>query len=207
MGVVFIVLFFSFLVESLLIFAFFRGMQAYFALYWWFLTRVVNSGQITSNAFFFIIFFAQNAYLSILLGFWFFFLTWRIDFYMQECETKCFGETKKSFIILWFYFYGLFFLFWAVPFSFSGISAFFSFLTFFSGRVFFWVVLVVVRGGRKMIFFIIHKQIFQDFSIFLYIFLILYRLFFVKPLLKNKSGKKKQNFCKYLFSSNYDLVN
>lgn len=28
----------------------------------------------------------------------------------------------------------------------------------------------------------------------------------MKSLLKNKSGKKKQNFCKYLFSSNYDLV-
>lgn len=139
--------------ESLLIFAFFRGMQAYFALYWWFLTRVVNSGQITSNAFFFIIFFAQNAYLSILLGFWFFFLTWRIDFYMQECETKCFGETKKSFIILWFYFYGLFFLFWAVPFSFSGISAFFSFLTFFFGEGVFLGCSCCCSGWEKDDFF------------------------------------------------------
>ena len=130
--------------------------------------------------------------MLICLFFWVFdfsFLTWRIDFYMQECETKCFGETKKSFIILWFYFYGLFF--------FSGLFLLVFFLEFqlFSGRVFFWVLVVVVQGGRKMIFFIIHKQIFQDFSIFLYIFLILYRHFFLWNLYsKINQGKRSKIF-------------
>jgi len=138
--------------------------------------------------------------MLICLFFWVFdfsFLTWRIDFYMQECETKCFGETKKSFIILWFYFYGLFFfsgLFLLV--FFWNFSFFFSFLTFFfRGGCFFWVVLVVVvRGGRKMIFFIIHKQIFQDFSIFLYIFLILYRHFLWNLYSKINQGKRSKIF-------------
>lgn len=48
-----------------------------------------------SSCFFFLIFFAQNAHFFLMLG---------IDFLYARCETKCFGETKKSFIILWFYF-------------------------------------------------------------------------------------------------------
>jgi len=171
-------------------------MQAYFALYWWFSTWVVNSRQFTSNAFFFIIFFAQNAYLSILLGFWFFFFNVAHWFLYARVWNKMFWRDKKKFhnpVILFLRFV---FLFWAVPFSFSGISAFFFLSNFFvGGGCFFWVVLVVVRGGRKMIFFIIHKQIFQDFSIFLYIFLILYRHFFLWNLYsKINQGKRSKIF-------------
>ena len=121
--------------ESLLIFAFFRGMQAYFALYWWFLTWIVNSRQFTSNAFFFIIFFAQNAYLSILLGFWFFFFNVAHWFLYARVWNKMFWRDKKKFhnpVILFLRFV---FLFWAVPFSFFlEFQLFFSFLTFFFGE-------------------------------------------------------------------------
>jgi hypothetical protein len=44
-----------------------------------------------SSCVFFLIFFAQNAHFFLMLG---------IDFLYARCETKCFGETKKSFIIL-----------------------------------------------------------------------------------------------------------
>lgn len=183
-------------------------MQAYFALYWWFPTWVVNSCQISSNAFFFIIFFAQNAYLSILLGFWFFFLTWRIDFYMQECETKCFGETKKSFIILWFYFYDLFFFSGLFLLVFLEFQLFFFLSNFFVGEgVFFGLFLLLFGVGERWFFLSYISRFFKIFRFFCTFFWFCLDIFFVKPLLKNKSGKKKQNFCKYLFSSNYDLVN
>jgi len=137
--------------------------------------------------------------MLICLFFWVFdfsFLTWRIDFYMQECETKCFGETKKSFIILWFYFYGLFFFSGLFLFSFSGISAFFFLSNFFVGEgVFFGLFLLLFGVGERWFFFIIHKQIFQDFSIFLYIFLILYRHFFLWNLYsKINQGKRSKIF-------------
>jgi hypothetical protein len=58
-----------------------------------------------------------------------------------------------------------------------------------------------------MIFFIIHKQIFQDFSIFLYIFWFCIDIFFLWNLYsKINQGKRSKIFFKYLFSSNYDLV-
>jgi len=150
--------------------------------------------------------------MLICLFFWVFdfsFLTWRIDFYMQECETKCFGETKKSFIILWFYFYGLFFfsgLFLLV--FFLEFQLFFSFLTFFFGEgVFFGFLLLLLFGvGERWFFLSYISRFFKIFRFFCTFFWFCIDIFFVKPLLKNKSGKKKQNFCKYLFSSNYDLV-
>jgi predicted membrane protein len=100
-----------------------------------------------------------------------------------------FWRDKKKFhnpVILFLRFV---FLFWAVPFSFFlEFQLFFSFLTFFFGEgVFLGSCCCCCSGGRKMIFFIIHKQIFQDFSIFLYIFLILYRHLFCKTT--NKKSK------------------
>jgi len=149
--------------------------------------------------------------MLICLFFWVFdfsFLTWRIDFYMQECETKCFGETKKSFIILWFYFYGLFFfsgLFLLV--FFWNFSFFFLSNFFFGEGVFLGLFLLLLFGvGERWFFLSYISRFFKIFRFFCTFFWFCIDIFFVKPLLKNKSGKKKQNFCKYLFSSNYDLV-
>jgi len=184
-------------------------MQAYFALYWWFLTWIVNSRQFTSNAFFFIIFFAQNAYLSILLGFWFFFFNVAHWFLYARVWNKMFWRDKKKFhnpVILFLRFV---FLFWAVPFSFFlEFQLFFSFLTFFSGRVFFFglFLLLLFGVGERWFFLSYISRFFKIFRFFCTFFWFCIDIFFVKPLLKNKSGKKKQNFCKYLFSSNYDLV-
>jgi hypothetical protein len=62
-------------------------MQAYFAL----IDDIRHRNAEIFIMLFFLIFFAQNAHFFLMLG---------IDFLYARCETKCFGETKKSFIIL-----------------------------------------------------------------------------------------------------------
>ena len=157
---------------------------------------------------FFIIFFAQNAYLSILLGFWFFFFNVAHWFLYARVWNKMFWRDKKKFhnpVILFLRFV---FLFWAVPFSFFlEFQLFFSFLTFFfRGGCFFGFLLLLFGVGERWFFLSYISRFFKIFRFFCTFFWFCIDIFFVKPLLKNKSGKKKQNFCKYLFSSNCDLV-
>jgi len=57
------------------------------------------------------------------------------------------------------------------------------------------------------VFFIIHKQIFDDFSIFLYIFFSYRHFFFLNLYLKKVNQWKKSSFfLLFLFSSNFDLL-
>jgi hypothetical protein len=66
--------------------------------------------------------------------------------------------------------------------------------------------LLLFGVGERWFFLSYISRFFKIFRFFCTFFWFCIDIFFVKPLLKNKSGKKKQNFCKYLFSSNYDLV-
>lgn len=72
------------------------------------------------------------------------------------------------------------------------LNFFFIFFFFFydvvGGDFVFWGIFFCVWG--REVFFIIHKQIFDDFSIFLYIFFSLYRhFFFLKLYLKITHGR------------------
>lgn len=147
----------------------------------WFSTRKSNFIML-----FFLNIFAQNAH---------FFLCGH-RFLYARCETKCFGETKKSFIILWFYF--CFDLFLSFTGCFGFFFSFFFFFYFVWGDFVFWGFFFCVW---EEVFFIIHKQIFDDFSIFLYIFFSLYRhFFFLNLYLKITHGK---NLFLFLFSFNF----
>jgi len=129
------------------------------------------------------------------------FLMFSIGFLYARCETKCFGETKKSFIILWFCFLFLIRFFHYHSWSQKRLTSeflwlfwiFFSYsFSFFNdvvwGDFVFWGIFFCVWG--REVFFIIHKQIFDDFSIFLYIFFSLYRhFFFLKLYLKITHGR------------------
>ena len=120
---------------------------------------------------------------------------------MQEFETKCFGETKKSFIILWFLLFTicLFVLFRAVlGFLFFWKFSFFSFRFLWGG----WFLLLFCWGGRK--FFLSYiSRFFKIFRFFCTFFLYIC-IFFLNLYSKINHGKK---LILILFSLNSDLVN
>jgi len=193
-------LFFNLLLFSVFCFggfnSVFRGMQAYFALIDDFRHR---------NAEIFIMLFFLNIFCSKCS----FFSYVGHRFFICKMWNKMFWRDKKKFhnpVILFLRFV---FLFWAVPFSFFFWNFSFFFLSnfFFRGGCFFGLFLLLLFGvGERWFFLSYISRFFKIFRFFCTFFWFCIDIFFVKPLLKNKSGKKKQNFCKYLFSSNYDLV-
>ena len=76
----------------------------------------------------------------------------------------------------------------------------FRFFNLLGAILFFWGFFLYV--GEE-VFFIIHKQIFDDFSIFLYIFFLYIGIFFLEALLEN-NPRKKSCFCSsflFIFST------
>jgi len=152
-----------------------------------------------SSCVFFLIFFAQNAHFFLMLG---------IDF-LCKMWNKMFWRDKKKFhnpVIL--------FLFWIVSFHYHFFSKSkktnfrislvvldffhsFSFFYFVGGNFVFLGIFFCMWGEE--VFFIIHKQIFDDFSIFLYIFFYI-GIFFLEALLEN-NPRKKSCFCSSFLSN------
>jgi len=140
---------------------------------------------------FFLIFFAQNAHFFLIVGH---------RFFICKMWNKMFGETKKSFIILWFYFCFDSFLFFTILevkktcfrillwLFWIFFSFFFVFYFVVWGDFVFWGIFCVV-GGRKFFLSYISRflTIFRFFCTFFFLYI---GIFFLWALLENNPRKK-----------------